>query len=128
MNHRIVIEHKDDYIHVRYYGKINYDTSLDLWRQIVAACKEYNCYKILGESYTEVMSTMDSFEHSKIFQLAGVTIQHRIAWVAHGGDEKYRQVQFIETVLRNRGLLQGALFPTVEEAKSWLLGPKDDVD
>jgi hypothetical protein len=69
MCYEIIIEHKDDYIHVRQYGRDNYDISLDLWRRIMAACEEYNCFNILGESNTtEELSTIDAYDHIKIFK------------------------------------------------------------
>ena len=121
MGDEILIEYKDDYIHVRQYGRDNYSISLDLWRRIVAACEEYNCHNILGESYTtEELSTLDAYGHVKIFRLAGVTLQHRIAWV-HKGENAAQNGQFIETVLTNRMMVNGHFFASTEEAKRWLL-------
>jgi len=122
MRDEIVIDYRDSYIHVRQYGRDNYDVSLDLWRRIVAACDEYNCFNILGESYTtEELSTADAYDHIKIFRLAGVTMRHRIAWVHHGEDLA-KNSQFIEDTLTNRGLANGSFFPSIEEAERWLLG------
>jgi len=121
MQDEILIEHKDGYIHVRQYGKDNYNISLNLWQRIVAACEEYNCFNILGESYiTEELSTMDAYDHIEIFKLAGVTMQHHIAWVHHGKNTA-RNDKFIENILKNRGLVNGSFFPSIEEAKRWLL-------
>jgi len=122
MPDKIIIEHKDDYIHVRQYGRDNYDISLDLWHRIVAACEQHNCFNILGESYTtNELSTIEAYDHIKIFRLAGVTIRHRIAWVHHVS-ETDKPVKFIENVLKNRGLVNGSFFASVKEAKRWLQG------
>ncbi len=122
MSHRIIIEHKGSYVHARQYGKDNYDISLDLWKRIVAACRQYGCYNILGESHTdEDLSTIDAYSHIEIFKLTGVTLRHRVAWV-HRGAEPTEEGKFVETVLTNRGLVNGRIFASIAEAKRWLLG------
>lgn len=121
MEDNIMIEYRGDYIYACITGKDNYEISLDLWCRIISACKEHECYNILGESNVEKMSITDSYDHHKIFRLAGVTLNHRIAWVPHGNADQIAQIHFIETVLRNHGLVNGAVFPDVEEAKHWLL-------
>jgi hypothetical protein len=121
MRDDIIIENKDGYIHVRHYGRDSYDITLDMWQRIVAACEEYNCFNILGETYTKNrLSTMDNFGHVTIMKQAGVTLRHRIAWVAHG-PEALADLKFVETVLLNRGLVLGKVFMSIEEAKRWLL-------
>lgn len=122
MRDEIVVEYKGDYVYAALYGKNNYDISLELWRRIMAVCKENNCFKILGENHTtEELSTMDAFNHLKILQEVGLTLQYRVAWV----DEKTptgRGLEFVETVVvKNRGMANGALFSNIEEAKRWLL-------
>lgn len=125
MRDEIIIEYKDkdNYIHVRHYGKNNYDISLDLWRRIKAACEQYNCFNILGENYTtEELSTMDAFNHLKILELVGLTLRHRVAWV-NQTKETGKGIEFVETVVvKNRGLANGSIFPNIEEARRWLLG------
>jgi len=122
----IIVEYKDNYIHVRHYGKNNYDISLDLWRRVMAACEQYNCFNILGENYTTTeLSTMDAFNHLKILELVGLTLKHRVAWVSHV-KETTRGIEFVETVMKNRGLVNGRLFPNIEEAKCWLLGKENE--
>ncbi len=126
MRHNITIEHKGSYIHVGQYGEDNYDISLDLWQRVVAACRQHDCYNILGESHTEEeLSTIDAYSHIEIFKLAGVTLKHRVAWV-HKGGEPSKEGRFIETVLQNRGMVNGRLFSSVAEAKRWLLGEHEE--
>ena len=127
MRDEIIVEYKDHYINVRHYGKNNYDISLDLWRRVKAACDEHNCFNILGENYTTTeLSTMDAFNHLKILEEVGLTLKYRVAWV----DQKTptaKGLEFVETVVvKNRGLVNGGLFPSVEEAKHWLLGKENE--
>ncbi len=127
MRDEIIIEYKDNYIHVRHYGKNNYDISLDLWRRVKAMCDQYNCFNILGENYTtDELSTMDAFNHLKILELVGLTLKHRIAWV-NQVKETAKGIEFVETVvIKNRGLVNGGIFSSVEEAKLWLLGKENE--
>ena len=121
MRDETIIENKDGYIHVRHYGRDSYDITLDMWRRIVATCEEYNCFNILGETKTmNRLSTMDNYDHITIMKQAGVTLRHRIAWVAHG-PEALADLRFVETILLNRGLANGKVFTSIEEAKRWLL-------
>ena len=127
MRDEIVVEYKGDYVYAALYGKNNYDISLELWRRIMAVCKQHNCFNILGENYTtEELSTMDAFNHLKILEEVGLTLQYRIAWV----DQKTptaKGLEFVETVVvKNRGLANGGLFSNVEEAKRWLLGKENE--
>ncbi|MBN1470463.1 MAG: hypothetical protein JW925_01680 [Syntrophaceae bacterium] len=123
MRDEIIVEYKGNYIHVRHYGKNNYDISLDLWRRVKAACDEHNCFNILGENYTtNELSTMDAFNHLKILEEVGLTLKYRVAWVSNT-PETAKGIEFVETVVvKNRGLVNGALFSSIEEAKHWLLG------
>lgn len=114
-------EFMGDYISIVVTGLDSFQRSAALWKQIAEVCDKYHCYNILGQSRTGgEMSTMDSFNHIDIFQDAGISWKHRIAWVADD-PVKYEQLKFIETVLRNRALLNGRLFHSVEEARHWLL-------
>ena len=126
MNENIIVEFKGDYVHARQYGPDSYDASLELWRRIMTMCEQNNCFNILGENFvTKPLTTMEAYDHITIFKDVGVTFQHRIAWVHHI-EETAEPVRFMETVLLNRGLVNGQLFPTVDEAKKWLLGDRSD--
>ena len=127
MRDEIIVEYKGDYIYAEMHGKNNYDLSLELWRRIMAACKQYNCFNILGENFTtEELSTMDAYDHLRILEEVGITLQYRIAWV-NQREETARGIEFVETVVvKNRGLANGRLFSNVEEAKRWLLGKDNE--
>lgn len=121
MSYKITISYESDYLHVRHTGDDSYQISLELWRCIAKACEKYQCFNILGESDTnKLLSTMDAFNHIKIFQDAGITLKHRIAWVNHNQSAK-QQFRFIENVLKNRSTATGGLFENIEKGKNWLL-------
>lgn len=127
MRDEIIIEYKGDHVHVRHYGKDIYDISLNLWHRIVETCEACNCFNVLGETHTtEGLSTMDNYNHIEIFKQAGVTLHYRIAWVAQV-PERAREIRFVGTVLKNRGLACGGIFRSVAEARRWLLGVEDEL-
>ena len=110
-----------DYVEARSIGDKSYQTAVKLWREILRVCNENDCYKVLGigESTTP-MPTMDAMNHTKLFQDFSITRKYKIAWVELNR-EAVGSIKFVETVLLNRGLLNGKLFHEVAEAKSWLL-------
>jgi len=63
----------------------------------------------------------DAIDHQAIFLEAGVTIDHRIAWVQLNPDA-LKMTEIAETILLNRGLLNGRLFTDEFEARRWLAG------
>jgi hypothetical protein len=65
------------------------------------------------------LSLADAIDHQAIFPEAGVTIDHRIAWVQEDPDARKR-AEVAETILLNRGLLNGRLFADEFEARRWL--------
>jgi hypothetical protein len=121
MSYEMSIIFKDNYIEVRSVGDKNYQTSVALWHEIIRVCDAHNCYKVLGigES-TTAMPTMDAMNHEKLFKDFVITRKYKIAWVELN-KEALGSVKFLETVLLNRGLLNGMLFPDVKEAKRWLI-------
>ncbi len=123
------IEKRDNYIYVRIEAEqASAEFSRRFFGAIAQACQEHNCYNILGESFaTKPMSTTEAFEHAEIFREVGITPRHRLAWVTHAKPVA-DQARFVEMVLKNRGLVTGFLFDTMDEACDWLLGQHQPVD
>lgn len=114
------IEPKGNYVDVRLNGKLSLEENFDVWKAIISACNQYKCNNILGISNLVPFDTMHAYAHTDIFEEVGVTINHRIAWVELNPNNE-PMVKFIETVLMNRGLVNGHLFQTEKEALDWLL-------
>lgn len=121
MSYQMSVTFMGDYVEARSTGDKSYQTAVALWREIIRVCDEHDCYKVLGigESTTP-MSTMDAMNHTKLFQDFSITRKYQIAWVELNR-EAVGSIKFLETVLLNRGLLNGKLFHDVAEAKRWLL-------
>ena len=121
MSYEMSVIFMGDYVEARSTGDKSYQTAVTLWREIHRVCDEHKCYKVLGigES-TKPMPTMDAMNHAKLFQDLSITRKYQIAWVELNR-EAVESIKFVETVLLNRGLLNGKLFHDVAEAKRWLL-------
>ncbi len=116
------IDYRNSTIEVRVRGTLDRASSAKLWKDIADACASNNCNSILGLSHLDQpISLGDAFDHQAIFLEAGITIDHRIAWVQSNPDA-YKMTQLVETVLLNRGMLNGRLFTDEFEARRWLAG------
>jgi hypothetical protein len=97
------IEYVNSTVEVRASGIPDRASLTQMWKDIIAACKEHHCFSILGiANMDRPLSLADAIDHQAIFPEAGVTIDHRIAWV------------------QERGLLNGRLFADEFEARRWL--------
>jgi len=114
------IEYVNSTVEVRASGIPDRASLTQMWKDIIAACKEHHCFSILGiANMDRPLSLADAIDHQAIFPEAGVTIDHRIAWVQEDPDARKR-AEVAETVLLNRGLLNGRLFADELEARRWL--------
>ena len=109
-------------IEVRVTGIPNRQSIAEMWSEIVAACARHECLYILGISNVDrPQKVADAIDHQAIFLEAGVTIDHRIAWVQLNPDA-VEMTRLAETVLLNRGMANGRLFTDEYEARRWLRG------
>ena len=116
------IEHRDSVIEVRVSGIPDRASIAQMWKDIIAATRKFGCYYILGLSNMEQpIKLADAIDHQAIFLEAGVKIDHRIAWVQLNPDA-IEVNRVIESVLLNRGLLNGRLFTDEYSARRWLAG------
>jgi hypothetical protein len=121
VSYEVNITPRDNYLHVQVTGQSSYENAADLWQKIAAACKSHNCFNILGEqTLVNATSTMDAWNHQKIFFTEGITTKYLIAWVDHN-PKTFEQTEFVRTVLANRDMGYGKVFSDTEQAKTWLL-------
>ncbi len=117
------IECRDSAIEVHVTGSPDRASIAQMWKDIVAACNQYGCLSILGISNLDrPLKLADAIDHQAIFLEAGVTIDHRIAWVQLN-PEAVEMTQLAESVLLNRGLANGRVFTDEFEARRWLANP-----
>ena len=101
------IEHVNSTIEVRVSGSPDRASVSQMWKDIIAACADHQCLSILGLSNMDrPLKLAVAIDHQAIFLEAGVTIDHRIAW-AQLNPQAYAMTELVETVLLNRGLVNG---------------------
>lgn len=121
MPNSLDITSQDKYLHVVISGSSSYENAVILWQAIAEACKQHNCFYVLGEQHMDTaISTMDAWNHQTIFAEAGITSKFVIAWVDKN-PKTFEHTEFIRTVLANRDIGYGKLFSDTEKAKNWLL-------
>ncbi len=122
MTAEYTIDYVNSTIEVHVTGVPDRASISEMWHDIVAACADNKCYAILGLSNVDKpLKLADAIDHQAIFLEAGVTIDHRIAW-AQLNPDAYAMTEVAETVLLNRGLVNGRLFTDEFEARRWLAG------
>ena len=120
MSAEYLIDCVDSVIEVRVTGTPDRASIAQMWKDIVGACEQNRCLSVLGLSNMEQpIKLADAIDHQAIFLEAGVTIDHRIAWVQMNPDA-VRMNLLIESVLLNRGLVNGHIFTNEIEARKWL--------
>lgn len=114
------IEYVNSTIEVHVSGLPDRQSITQMWKDIIKACAEHQCLSILGITNMErPLRLADAIDHQAIFLEAGVTIDHRIAWVQLN-PAAYAMTQLVESVLLNRGLINGRLFTDELDARRWL--------
>lgn len=120
MKHEIIITFESKFVQVISRGEKSFESSLNIWPETLGLCQENECFKVLGiATSSKPPSTTDSYKHGELFHKFNIDHKYKIAWVELN-PKSYEGIQFIETVLLNRGI-NVKLFKEVEEAKSWLL-------
>ena len=114
------IEYVNSTIEVRLSGVPDRQSIAKMWKDIVVACEQHGCLTILGlANLDQPIKLADAIDHQAIFLEAGVTIDHRIAW-AQLNPAAVEMTRLAETVLLNRGLVNGRVFTDEFEARRWL--------
>ena len=114
------IGYRDGAVEVRVSGVPDRASIREMWKDIIAATEEHGCLYILGLSNIDKPhSIADAIDHQAVFLEAGVTIDHRIAWVQEN-PEAVETTRLVETILLNRGMLNGRLFDDEFAARRWL--------
>ena len=120
MTAQYTIEYVDSIIEVHVSRLPDRQSIAQMWKDIIKASDEHGCMFILGVANMDrPLKLADAIDHQAIFLEAGVTIDHRIAWVQLN-PAAYERTQLVESVLLNRGLVNGRLFYDELEARRWL--------
>jgi len=120
MDAQYTIEYVNSTIEVHVRSLPDRQSIAQMWKDIMKACDEHRCMSVIGiTNMDRPLKLADAIDHQAIFLEAGVTIDHRIAWVQLN-PEAYEMTQLVESVLLNRGLVNGRLFTEELDARRWL--------
>jgi len=124
MNYSMTITPKGEYLLAELNGQNSLEVAQEGIPRLKAACEEHDCYRILILSRMASMEVLEAYQMPDLFRETGFTSQYKWAWVhlTVGEDEV---PHFIETVLTNRGLLNGQVFLEIDKARAWLLDDPD---
>jgi len=115
------IEYTGSLIEAHLTGTPDRESLRQVWKDIIAASEHFQCLSILGLSNLDMpVKLADAIDHQAMFLEAGVTIDHRIAWVQLNPGA-YEMSEVAETILLNRGQLNGRLFTDELAARRWLM-------
>ena len=120
MSYEMNVTFNGEFLYVEVTGEDSYDSSLEFYTELSAACKKYDCQMILVKSNVTPLKTMDAYNQKDILIDSGFTYSHRIAWIELNPEAK-KMDDFVENVLMNRRVIQAKVFSHESDAKQWLL-------
>jgi hypothetical protein len=114
------IDVEDTVIRLTTSGNFDYLRALQMWREVIAACKEANCFKILTISnVTNPLPTAEVFNSSDFFTSAGLDNRFKLAVVTENPDV-HESHQVAATALKTKGSFAASAFSREKEARRWL--------
>lgn len=114
------IEYENSLIRLNTRGVLDFVQAFEMWEAVVAACKKFKCFRILGVSSVEVpVQSMDAYDHLSLLEAVGVTKKYRIAWTAVN-PAVLERLRAIQTVIKNRSSLNVRVFESAAEAEQWI--------
>ena len=88
------IEYVNSTVEVRASGIPDRASLTQMWKDIIAACKEHHCFSILGiANMDRPLSLADAIDHQAIFPEAGVTIELAIF---RNGEERTINIRSVD--------------------------------
>ncbi len=91
-----------------------------MWTDIASACRDNNCFQILGVSKTErAVELKDAMDYSTIFDDARLPLGLRTAWVQTNPAATV-MIELIIELTRKRFQGEGKVFANETEARRWL--------
>lgn len=111
----------DQYIHVQVRGMGSYENAVYMWKSVVEACEQHQCFKVLGDQYLfDSVSTAEAFDHPALFKKLGISKKYIFAWVDNNPRTR-ETTEFVRNVLANRSIGYGRVFTDLDTARAWLL-------
>ena len=121
MSYALTISKKHSYLHARVKGQNSEENVRRYLEEVVQACKDAKCPRLLIEEQLEGprLGTSSVFEIASEGSFKTIGLFSAIAYVDVRAEGE--SMRFTETVAVNRGL-PIRVFPTATEAEKWLKG------
>ena len=104
MGDGFTVSFKGDHVRIDSNAERSFDYATALWTEVAKTCQENNCFAVLAVSNAPgPMPVVDGYDHAELFRGLGIGHNYRIAF-AELNDEARPATEFVETVLKNRGL------------------------
>ena len=114
------IDSENTVIRLTTSGNFDYLRALQMWREVIAACKEADCFKILTISNViNPLPTAEVFNSSDFFTSTGLDNRFQLAVVTENADV-HESHQIAATALKTRGSFAASAFSNEREARRWL--------
>lgn len=121
MNYEISVTFEGDHVLVRTAGEKDYSVVEEIWAKVSRVCEKHQCFNVLGVADTSrPIEAVESYEIPGVFREYNIDQRYRVAWVELN-PEGVDVIDLAASILAHRDL-PGKLFPSVEEAREWLLG------
>ena len=128
MTIRYTIDFADTHIEVRVGGDPDRESLVKMWRDVVAACVENDCFDVLGLSTVERPTSLrHAIGYAKILEEAGVTPNTRVAWF-NKNPAAMVMVELIAEVISNRRTADACAFRNEADARRWLAEEREPHD
>jgi hypothetical protein len=120
MPHDIRLIHINDFLRTHASGTIDLETSKQVLRDIVAACREHPNHNVLIDSRetTNHMSALEVWQVAASLEKSGLDPEIRLA-IVNDPKDAFDRADFFETCAANRGFNIRA-FRDFEKALYWL--------
>ena len=119
--YRCTVGRRAGYLHVSVTGENTAANVRRILRDVLAACGEHGCDRVLLEEYLAgpSLDTVEAFEIASEGSINARAIVQQIAYVDTNPEHDSSLLQFVETVAVNRGV-RTRVFRTVRDAEAWL--------
>ena len=114
------VEFAESHVEVRVSGVPDRPSVEQMWADIASACRDNNCFHVLGVSKTErAIELKHAMDYSTIFDKAHLPLGLRTAWV-QTNPAAVVMIELIIEMTRKRFQGEGKVFSNEAEARQWL--------
>jgi len=112
-------EKEHDTISAHVCGQMDYHARVEMWKEIAEFCDRHGCHDVLIETDAASVPAAEAYQYSAILEAAGIDSKYQLAVVANNPDA-LESVEFVDLVLKSKGVNVGNTFKDAARARNWL--------